>query len=75
MVTNFKPTEWPFSKLLHAGIKFLDYNDQITIELLKTTVLRIKHLSHSEVSFSSVMRNALMFYWLIKIYNKWLPSN
>jgi len=48
MVTDFKPTEWPFSKLLHAGIKFLDYNDQITIELLKTTVLRIKHLSHSE---------------------------
>ena len=48
MVTDFKPTEWPFPKLLHAGIKFLDYNDQITIELLKTTVLRIKHLSHSE---------------------------
>ena len=51
MVTDFKPTEWPFSKLLHAGIKFLDYNDQITIELLKTTVLHIKHLSHSESVF------------------------
>ena len=52
MVTDFKPTEWPFSKLLHVGIKFLDYNDQITIELLKTTVLHIKHLSHSEKCLS-----------------------